>query len=143
MDGQNYEVLPDGIKSEKFNDIPRGKAVFEIEEVETTNVDERTYITYRFKLIEVQDETMNENIGKYLAYDGSDGKRMKLADLTSDTDGKTLFVYSKNVSGDGYSLLSKNLNKSLTLVDSTECPKFGLNGNYNVTIYLDNSIDYK
>ncbi len=143
VDGQNYEVLPDGIKSEKFNDIPRGKAVFEIEEVETTNVDERTYITYRFKLIEVQDETMNENIGKYLAYDGSDGKRMKLADLTSDTDGKTLFVYSKNVSGDGYSLLSKNLNKSLTLVDSTECPKFGLNGNYNVTIYLDNSIDYK
>ena len=143
VNGQNYEVVGNGVNSIEFNDVPVGQAVFEIEEVSVDKSDDLTIHTYRFKLIEVADEAYKDNIGKYLAYDGKDGKRATMMNLESDTEGKTLFIYSTNVSGEGFSLLSKNLNKPLTLIESgTANPKFGFNGD-EVTIYYDSSIDYE
>lgn len=142
INGVNYEMLDDGLSSSRYNEIPLGKAVYEIEEIrEYKDSENKSIHEFRFKLIEV--DGIKQTSQLYLAYDGEDGKKLTLTTLDNDSSNKTVFEYLTNNS-EGFSLISKNNGKALAM--NSDSKKFALNqgGNqyYDVTIYYDSSIDY-
>ncbi len=142
---QNYEMGSDGLNSTKFNEIPFGNTVFEIEEIRNyKDSTDKTIHEYRFKLIEVNGATISDE--KYLAYDGKSGTKLCLITLDNDSEGKSIFEYYTNAS-DGFSLISKNLQTSLAF--NNDSKKFALSQSSaststysDVTIYYDSSILY-
>ncbi len=142
---QNYEMGSDGLNSTKFNEIPFGNTVFEIEEIRNyKDSSDKTIHEYRFKLIEVNGVAISND--KYLAYDGKSGTKLCLTTLDNDSEGKSIFEYYTNAS-DGFSLISKNLQTSLAF--NNDSKKFALSQSgasmstySDVTIYYDSSILY-
>ncbi|MCQ2792914.1 MAG: hypothetical protein MJ221_00635 [Bacilli bacterium] len=120
----NREMIYDGYQSTPYYSLPVGEIVFEVEKFD--------YPSWRFKVSSIKDTTHSENVGKYLAVDGSKKGSLKLVDEADDSF--TVFSVTINSTTGDYFMLAGNGYYVSMNIDSNKFVAQS-NAGYDIEIY--------